>query len=107
MSTGSPPDGYACNVCHSGGPEPNVAVYGLPPDGYVPGQIYDLELVWDDAVGLHAMHVEIVNEVTGRAAGMVAQVDPASIGYIECHGTGTALGDPIETTALGAAVAAR
>ena len=29
-----------------------------------------------------------------------AQVDPASVGYIECHGTGTALGDPIETTAL-------
>ncbi len=29
-----------------------------------------------------------------------AQVDPATISYIEAHGTGTALGDPIEFSAL-------
>ncbi len=29
-----------------------------------------------------------------------AHVDPRSIGYIECHGTGTALGDPIEINGL-------
>jgi len=29
-----------------------------------------------------------------------AGVDPRSIGYIECHGTGTALGDPIEINGL-------
>ncbi len=29
-----------------------------------------------------------------------AQIDPTSIGYIECHGTGTSLGDPIEIQAL-------
>jgi amino acid adenylation domain-containing protein len=29
-----------------------------------------------------------------------AGVDPRSISYIECHGTGTALGDPIEIAAL-------
>src|SRR4029078_8971394 len=35
-----------------------------------------------------------------RAAHAVAEVDPATIGFIETHGTGTAGGDPIEVTAL-------
>ncbi|MDU5142212.1 MAG: type I polyketide synthase [Paenibacillus dendritiformis] len=35
-----------------------------------------------------------------RAAHHMAEVDPESIGYIEAHGTGTALGDPIEVEAL-------
>ncbi|WEF32911.1 non-ribosomal peptide synthetase/type I polyketide synthase [Pseudoduganella chitinolytica] len=29
-----------------------------------------------------------------------ANIDAASIGYVECHGTGTAIGDPIEIAAL-------
>jgi len=35
-----------------------------------------------------------------RAAQIVAEVDPDTITYIEAHGTGTALGDPIEIAAL-------
>ncbi len=38
-----------------------------------------------------------------REALAVARVDPDSIGYIECHGTGTPLGDPTELEALAAA----
>ncbi|MFM8445697.1 MAG: amino acid adenylation domain-containing protein [Methylococcus sp.] len=35
-----------------------------------------------------------------------AAIDPATVGYIECHGTGTALGDPIEINGLKQAFAA-
>ncbi|MBD2607323.1 SDR family NAD(P)-dependent oxidoreductase [Scytonema hofmannii FACHB-248] len=35
-----------------------------------------------------------------RTAQLVAEVEPESITYIEAHGTGTALGDPIEIAAL-------
>ncbi|GAA1973256.1 type I polyketide synthase [Kitasatospora viridis] len=35
-----------------------------------------------------------------RAAHLVAGIDPATIGYLEAHGTATAMGDPIEVEAL-------
>lgn len=35
-----------------------------------------------------------------RTAQLVAEVEPETISYIETHGTGTALGDPIEIAAL-------
>ncbi|MBN3728980.1 type I polyketide synthase, partial [Burkholderia sp. Ac-20379] len=38
-----------------------------------------------------------------RRAYDAAGVDPATVGYIETHGTGTALGDPVEINALKAA----
>ncbi|MGW6295768.1 type I polyketide synthase, partial [Streptomyces sp. NPDC055058] len=37
-----------------------------------------------------------------RAACHRAGVDPADIGYVELHGTGTRVGDPVEAAALGA-----
>ncbi|MGY2288359.1 SDR family NAD(P)-dependent oxidoreductase [Pseudomonas sp. SDO528_S397] len=39
-----------------------------------------------------------------KAALHQGQVDPAAISYIEAHGTGTALGDPIEIAGLGKAL---
>ncbi len=41
-----------------------------------------------------------------RAAWEDARVDPETIGYIEAHGTGTSLGDPIEIEGIRAAFAA-
>ena len=41
-------------------------------------------------------------EMVIREALKVAGLSPADIGYVETHGTGTALGDPIEVNALGA-----
>ncbi|HEX4496272.1 MAG TPA: SDR family NAD(P)-dependent oxidoreductase [Thermoanaerobaculia bacterium] len=35
-----------------------------------------------------------------RSAQLVAEVDPATITYVEAHGTATAIGDPIEVAAL-------
>jgi acyl transferase domain-containing protein/acyl carrier protein len=51
-------------------------------------------------VGFTAPSVEGQAAVIARAQA-IAGVDPASISYIEAHGTGTALGDPIEVAALG------
>jgi polyketide synthase PksJ len=50
-------------------------------------------------VGFTAPSIEGQVEVI-RAALQVAAVEPNSIGYIEAHGTGTSLGDPIEVEAL-------
>ncbi|MFH8367581.1 beta-ketoacyl synthase N-terminal-like domain-containing protein [Streptomyces sp. NPDC018031] len=49
--------------------------------------------------GYTAPSVDGQAEVIAEALA-VADVDPATIGYLEAHGTGTALGDPIEIAAL-------
>lgn len=50
-------------------------------------------------IGYTAPSVEGQSEVIATAQAE-AGVDPATIGYIEAHGTGTRLGDPVEVTAL-------
>ncbi|WP_052756228.1 hybrid non-ribosomal peptide synthetase/type I polyketide synthase [Lysobacter capsici] len=53
----------------------------------------------DDKTGFTAPSVEGQAAVV-REALAVAGVEPETIGYLEAHGTGTALGDPIEFAAL-------
>src|SRR5690606_20884545 len=40
-----------------------------------------------------------------RSAYAKAGIDPSQLDYLEAHGTGTAVGDPIETRAIGEALA--
>lgn len=53
-------------------------------------------------IGYTAPSIEGQSQVIA-AAQLVAQVEPETISYIECHGTATHLGDPIEMAALTAA----
>jgi len=57
-------------------------------------------------VGYTAPSMEGQAEVIAEALAF-AGIDPETIGYIEAHGTGTALGDPIEIAALKQTFAAR
>ncbi|MDQ7810864.1 SDR family NAD(P)-dependent oxidoreductase [Amycolatopsis sp. A133] len=50
--------------------------------------------------GITVPRVESQRVLIERAC-RVGGVDPASIGYFEAHGTGTAAGDPVEATAIG------
>ncbi|MGW0854216.1 acyltransferase domain-containing protein [Streptomyces sp. NPDC002690] len=56
--------------------------------------------------GLTAPNPAAQEEVL-RSAYRRAGVDPALVHYVETHGTGTALGDPIEAMALGAVLGVR
>ena len=53
--------------------------------------------------GLTAPSAEAQQALLARAYGQ-AGVDPGAVQYVELHGTGTAVGDPVEAGALGAAL---
>ena len=58
------------------------------------------------SAGLAAPNGEAQTALIQRALQM-AGLDAQDLGYLECHGTGTNLGDPIEVEALGRALAGR
>ena len=71
LFSGSPADGYTCDVCHRGAEGAKLDVVGLPPDGYVPGMPYEVSFRWPET----APHVALMAEFTdavGRPAGVTA-----------------------------------
>lgn len=66
--TGTPADGYTCDVCHSGAAPVKLEVIGLPVDGYVPGQTYEIAFQWPTAPAPDAIpHVALMVELTDNA----------------------------------------
>ena len=60
--TGSPLDGYACNVCHAGGPEPVLVIDGLPlSEGFQPGLTYEITVLWANPELQHAFNIELID----------------------------------------------
>ncbi len=74
--TGSLRDGYSCGVCHVGAETPRVELRGLPDDGYVPGEQYEIEVALPDEAFVTSMALELTDE-RGDAAGTVALPDTA------------------------------
>ncbi|MFI9407007.1 SDR family NAD(P)-dependent oxidoreductase [Nocardia sp. NPDC052316] len=97
--------------------------FGTGADGYVPGDgvgvvvLKPLRRAVADGDIVHAVIRGTSMNHNGRSAGFTvpdpaaqaaliaaalraADVKPAEVGYLEAHGTGTALGDPIEATAI-------
>ncbi|GAB3327960.1 hypothetical protein GCM10027565_15940 [Bordetella tumulicola] len=97
--------------------------FGAGGDGYVPGEgvgavlLKPLHQAVADGDQIYAVIKAAVVNHGGKTNGYtvpnpvaqgelirnaldLARVNPASIGYVETHGTGTALGDPIEMTGL-------
>ena len=78
--TGTPADGYTCDVCHSGAEAKTLDVVGLPESGYVPGQSYELWFRWtaaaaaaNDTVPRVALMAELT-DTQGTTAGTLALV---------------------------------
>lgn len=74
--TGSSADGFACDVCHTGGTGPNITVGGLPDEGITPGAHYDIFLSWPANAQL-SLTAEFTDELR-RGAGTIALPNPQS-----------------------------
>ena len=78
--TGSPRDGFGCEVCHRGAEGPRVEVHGLG-DTYEPGSTLELTLTWLDEARDVGLMGEIV-DAEGHAVGTLSTpplnaLDPA------------------------------
>jgi hypothetical protein len=74
--TGSHAEGYTCQVCHTGGPSPQIHVIGLPVDGYIPNQTYRITVDWSDDLPAVGLNLEMTDTV-GNRFGELTAIDPA------------------------------
>lgn len=120
----SPTSTVVTSVAHMLSPDGRCKTFDAKADGYGRGEgcavvalrrLSDALALGDPIVGLirgsavnhdgHASGLTVPNglaqEAVVRAALDNGQVEPEQIDYVEAHGAGTALGDPIELAALG------
>jgi myxalamid-type polyketide synthase MxaB len=111
-------------------PDGNCKVFDAAANGYVRGEgagvlvLKRLSAALGDGDRIEAVLRGSAMNHNGRSAGLTvpggpaqqevirtalrnADVAPSEVSYLEAHGTGTAVGDPIEATALGAVFAER
>jgi hypothetical protein len=77
LFTGTPADGYGCDICQVGAEGAKLQVVGLPTSGYVPGQAYEIALRWPATTPHVALMAEIT-DVAGRPSGTTSLVSYAS-----------------------------
>ena len=84
--TGSSADGYECAVCHRGGPAADLAISGLPADGFTPGAPYEITVTWP----VETAHLALIAELTDEhrhGAGTLALPRPDALKPAElCSG---------------------
>jgi MYXO-CTERM domain-containing protein len=85
--TGSSADGYGCNVCHEGAPGAELAVAGLPLEGFVPGTAYEVTVTWPPLVPHVALVAEFTDEQRQGAGTLeLPRFDPATPIFERCSG---------------------
>jgi hypothetical protein len=74
--TGSPADGYTCDVCHEGAPAWPLYVQGLPAKGYRPGlpgaEPYEVRISWGE-YRAHEVALIQANPMADPVMGLVAE----------------------------------
>ena len=122
--SGFKPEGYLFVEGGIFSPDGHLRAFDARADGQIGGNgaavvvLKRLEDALEDGDTIHAvirgsaLNNDGVRKVSFNAPGVdgqaqvvaealeVAGVDPGDVGYVECHGTGTHLGDPIEVAAL-------